>query len=56
MAGHLIFGVLYLILAIVAFVLSKHERRAGKDYRLLQLWAFVALTLAGLKMWHIWAH
>ena len=51
MTHRLFFGILYFLLAVCGFALAAHQKRAGKDFRVLQLLGFVALALAALKMW-----
>ena len=51
MTHRLFFGILYFLLAVCGFALAADQKRAGKDFRVLQLLGFVALALAALKMW-----
>lgn len=51
MAYRLVFGIFYFLLAVCSFALSIHQKRARKDFRLLQVLGLVSLVLAAAKMW-----
>jgi hypothetical protein len=51
MTSHIVFGVLYLLVAVAAFLTSERQKKEGKDFRLLRGLGFLMLLRAVTKIW-----
>ena len=51
MTHRIVFGVLYLSIAVWAFVLAVRQKREEKDYRVLQVLGLVSLIYAVVRIW-----
>jgi hypothetical protein len=51
MTHRLVFGILYLLVAVAAFATSVYQKREGKDFRGLQVLGFLMLMCAVAKIW-----